>query len=83
MKSKATAQTNSRQIRLTAQRPCLGDYRRNTCSCCGSIAYFMSSSDVRDQMMRDMTPTMSSSEGAPSRNVDEMTYSGDVPMSPA
>lgn len=43
----------------------------------------MSSSDVRDQMMRDMTPTMSSSEGAPSRNVDEMTYRGDVPMSPA
>ncbi len=43
----------------------------------------MTNSAVRDQMMSEMTPTMSSSEGAPSRNVDEMTYSGDVPMSPA
>lgn len=43
----------------------------------------MSSSDVRDQMMREMTPTMSSSEGAPSVKVDEITYRGDVPMSPA
>ncbi len=32
--------------------------------------------------MREMTPTMSSSEGAPSVKVDEITYRGDVPMSP-
>ena len=33
------------------------------------------------QMMREMTPSMSSSDGA-SLKVEEITYRGDVPISP-
>jgi hypothetical protein len=35
------------------------------------------------QIMRDMTPTISSSFEGWSVNVEEITYRGDVPMSPA
>ncbi len=41
----------------------------------------IASSAVRVHTMRDMTPTVSASEGA-SLKVEEMTYSGDVPISP-
>ena len=34
------------------------------------------------QMMSEMRPTVSSAEGGASVNVEDTTYSGDVPMSP-
>lgn len=46
-------------------------------------AHLRSRSAVMVQMISEMTPTTSSSEGADSRKVDEITYRGDVPMSPA